>query len=200
MTAEFDQLVAEFEKFQSRITRIDDKFAGIAAMQEEVSALEASASSPDRSVTVIAGPGGAIKDIRLSAEALRQQPGTLSAEIMSTLQRAVAEVARKQAAIVDAHMGGELHLTDQVLETQAQIFGTTVEELRSNLSDDELPQVTPAQQDHDQHGHHDDEDFGSGSIADTGRQRYSPPPATGGGSPGDAFLKNLLDDEDEDRR
>lgn len=195
MTAEFDQLVAEFEKFQSRIKRIDDKFAGIGAMQEEISALEAGVSSPGRSVTVIAGPGGAIKDIRLSAEALRQQPGSLSAEIMSTLQRAVAEVARKQAAIVDTHMGGELHLTDQVLETQAQVFGTTVEELRSNLQD-ELPRATPAQ-----HHDHDHEDYGASSIADTRRQQYSPPPATGGGSGGDAFLGNLLDDDDyEDRR
>ncbi|MGH3948243.1 MAG: YbaB/EbfC family nucleoid-associated protein, partial [Pseudonocardiaceae bacterium] len=66
MSAEFERLVAQFERFQSKVKHIDDQFAGIGQMQEEVSALEASASSPGRSVTVVAGPGGFIKDIKLS--------------------------------------------------------------------------------------------------------------------------------------
>lgn len=194
MSAEFDQLVAEFEKFQSKIKHIDDRFSGIGQMQEEIAALETSAHSPNRSVTVIAGPGGAIKDIRLSSEALLQQPGALAAEIMSTLQRAVAEVARKQAGIVDSHMGGELNLTDQVLQSQAELFGTTVEELRSNLEDtppSNAPRTTT----------YDDPDQPP-TIADTGRhQPYPAPPAASGGSPGDAFLDNLFTDDDyEDRR
>lgn len=194
MSAEFDQLVAEFEKFQSKIKRVDQRFSSIGQMQEEIAALEAGAHSPDRSVTVIAGPGGSIKDIRLSSEALRQQPGALAAEIMSTLQRAVAEVARKQAGIVDAHMGGELNLTDQVLQSQADLFGTTVEELRSNL-EDAPPSSPPQTTSHDDHDH-------PPTIADTGRhQAYAPPPTASGGSQGDAFLGNLFTDDDcEDRR
>lgn len=172
MSAEFDQLVSEFERFQSKLRRIDDKFADVDRLQEEVTALAASACSPSRSVTVIAGPGGAIKDIKLSAEALRQQPGALSAEIMSTLHQAVAEVARKQAAIVERHLGDDLGLVERVLETQAQVFGTTVEELRSNLED------TPTERSHP-----------------TGPA----PRSSGGDSPGDAFLNTLFADGEDDQ-
>lgn len=187
MSAEFERLVAQFERFQSKVKHIDDQFAGIGQMQEEVSALEASASSPGRSVTVVAGPGGSIKDIKLSTEALRQQPGSLSAEIMATLRQAVAEVARKQAGIVEAHMGGEMHLVDQVLESQAQAFGTSVEELRSEMPD--APTGSRPTTSYD-------DDSGRTSIADSGRRPYPSQPSTGGSSQGDAFLNNLFNTDD----
>src|SRR5690606_26769973 len=100
-------------------------------MQEQLNELESVATSPDGSVRVVAGPGGAVKDIKLSQEALRQQAGALSATIMSTLQRAVAGAARKQAELVEAHMGGMgAGITEQVLEAQAEAFGVSVEELK----------------------------------------------------------------------
>ncbi|AUI59128.1 YbaB/EbfC family nucleoid-associated protein [Amycolatopsis sp. BJA-103] len=187
MSAEFDQLVAEFEKFQSRIQNVDDRFANIGGMQDELSRLEATATSPDRSVTVVAGPGGAVMDVKFTEEALRRRPEALSAAVMSTIQQAVAESARRQAAIVEEHMGDDLHLVDQVLETQAELFGTTVEELRSKM--DEAAPPPPAAERHD--------DYSERSILRTDEPEppRPAPPAPSSGSDGDRFLKDLFDED-----
>jgi hypothetical protein len=132
VSAEFEQLLAEFERFQSRIRNVDDRFATIRDMQAELTALEATAGSPDRSVTVVAGPGGPVTDIRFAADALRLSPQALSAAVMGTLRQAVAEAARTQVVIVEEHLGDDLHLVE-VLETQAELLGTSVEELRSKV-------------------------------------------------------------------
>lgn len=130
MSAEFDQLVAQFERFQAQMHRVDQQFANIDEMQQQLADMEAVATSSDRAVTVVAGPSGSIKDIRLTDQAMRRPPHALAAELMSTLQKAVAEAARRQAGIVEGALGDEMHLKDQVLETQAQLFGMSKEELR----------------------------------------------------------------------
>ncbi|GAB2997653.1 YbaB/EbfC family nucleoid-associated protein [Saccharothrix stipae] len=131
MSAEFDQLVAQFEQFQAKLHRVDQQVAGIDQMQQELATMEVVATSPDRAVTVVAGPSGAIKDIRLTDQAMRRPPHALAAALMGTLRQAVAEAARRQAGIVENALGDDLHLTDQVLETQAQLFGVTPQELRA---------------------------------------------------------------------
>lgn len=131
MSAEFDQLVAQFEHFQAKLHRVDQQVEGIGQMQQELAAMEAVATSPDRAVTVVAGPSGAIKDIRLADHAMRRPPQALAAALMATLRQAVAEAARRQAAIVENALGDDMHLTDQVLEIQAQLFGVTPQEMRA---------------------------------------------------------------------
>ncbi|SDL15665.1 YbaB/EbfC DNA-binding family protein [Lentzea albidocapillata subsp. violacea] len=130
MSAEFDQLVAQFERFQSQMHRVDQQFANIDEMQQQLADMEAVATSSDRAVTVVAGPSGSIKDIRLTDQAMRRPPHALAAELMSTLQKAVAEAARRQAGIVEGALGDDMHLKDQVLETQAQLFGMSKEDLQ----------------------------------------------------------------------
>jgi DNA-binding protein YbaB len=189
LSAEFEQLVAQFEQFQSKVKQVDDRFASIGEMQSELSSLEAKATSPDRSITVVAGPGGSVKDIQFTDDALKQRPQALSAALMSTLQQAVAESARQQAAVVDQHMGGDLQLTEQVLETQAEVLGTSVEDLRSRMQD-ATPQGRPVEDEH-----HDDYSEQSFLQADDQGAPAAPPPSSGG-SQADDFLKNLFDDED----
>lgn len=146
VSAEFDQLVAQFEQFSARLRGADERLAGIGRMREELAELEAEAVSPDRSVTVVAGPSGAIKDVRFTAAALRGTPEALSAALMSTLHRAVAEAARRQAAIVEDALGDDMNLTEQVLETQAELFGTTPEELRASIEEAEEEAEEPDEQ------------------------------------------------------
>ncbi len=131
MAAEFDRLVAQFERFQSQVHRVDDRFANLGDMRQRLVELEAVATSPDRAVTVVAGPSGSIKDIRLTDQAMRRPPQELAAALMATLRQAVAEAARRQAGIVENALGDDMRLTEQVLETQAQLFGMSKEELRA---------------------------------------------------------------------
>ncbi|GGM98172.1 hypothetical protein GCM10011609_40230 [Lentzea pudingi] len=139
MSAEFDQLVAQFERFQTQMHRVDQQFSNLDEMQQKLTEMEAVATSADRAVTVVAGPSGTIKDIRLTDQAMRRPPHALAAELMSTLQKAVAEAARRQAGIVESALGDDMHLKDQVLETQAQLFGMTPDELRRATADEAVP-------------------------------------------------------------
>ncbi|WP_434451616.1 YbaB/EbfC family nucleoid-associated protein [Lentzea sp. E54] len=143
MSAEFDQLVAQFERFQSQMHRVDQQFANIGDMQQQLADMEAVATSADRAITVVAGPSGSIKDIRLTDQAMRRPPASLAAELMSTLQKAVAEAARRQAGIVEGALGDDMRLKDQVLETQAQLFGMSKEDLQRATEDES---ATPAPQ------------------------------------------------------
>lgn len=131
MTAEFDQLVAEFEQFQAQIKNMDDRFEHLAGMQSELENLEVTATSSDQAVTVVTGPGGAVLDVRFTEDALRLGPEQLGSVVMSTLRAAVADAARRQAGIVEEFAGGPV--LDQVLETQSELTGVPVEELREKV-------------------------------------------------------------------
>lgn len=183
MSAEFDQLVTEFERFQASIRTADDRFAGLGAMRQELTELRASATSPGGGVTVVTGPGGAVLDVKFTDAALAKGAQALSATLMATLREAVGEAARRQAVIVQDHLGDDSGLVDQVLETQAESFGTSVEELRSKLAQDTA------------HREPAPEDFSEERVL---RQADTPPPAppASGGSAGEKFLRNLFDEED----
>ncbi|WP_206787540.1 YbaB/EbfC family nucleoid-associated protein [Amycolatopsis sp. MtRt-6] len=181
MAAEFDQLVAEFERFQAGIRNADARFAGLGAMRQELTELRASASSPDGGVTVVTGPGGAVLDVKFTDAALAKGPQALSAALMTALREAVGEAARRQVVLVQEHLGDDLGLVDQVLETQAEAFGTSVEELRSKLTREEAPPP---------------EDFSGERVLRQADSAPPAPPPASGGSAGDTFLRNLFDEED----
>ncbi|MGW3966485.1 YbaB/EbfC family nucleoid-associated protein [Amycolatopsis sp. NPDC005003] len=180
MSGEFEHLVAEFERFQAGIRTADDRFAGLGAMQQQLAELRASAASPDGGVTVVTGPGGAVLDVRFTEAALAKGPQALSAALLATLREAVGEAARRQAVIVEENMGDDLGLVDQVLETQALAFGTTVEELRSKLPEEAAPEAP--------------RDFSEERVLRPADPPAAPPAA--GPSAGDRFLRNLFDEED----
>jgi DNA-binding protein YbaB len=133
VTDEFEQLVRQFERFEAKMANLDGRFEQMAGMTEEIAELAGRASSADRSITVVAGPGGSIKEIQLTEEALAQGPRALGGAILTTLQQAVAEVARRQASVVEQYAGDDMNLLDQVLQTQAEAFGTTADALRSGM-------------------------------------------------------------------
>ncbi|MDT7801677.1 MAG: hypothetical protein QOI78_5110 [Actinomycetota bacterium] len=184
MSAEFDQVVAEFRRFEASIRNVDDRFAGLGAMRQKLTELRASAASPDGGVTVTTGPGGAVLDVEFTAAALAKGPQALSTALMATLREAVGAAARRQAVLVEEHMGDDEGLVEQVLETQAEAFGTSVEELRSKLAEETSRQESPAAA---------PEDFSEERVL---RQADAPPPPARGGSAGDSFLRTLFDEED----
>jgi DNA-binding protein YbaB len=101
-----------------------ERYAG---MKEEITAIRASASSSDRSVTILAGPGGAVLDVQLTEQALHSGSGrALSGSIMSALRLAVADAAKQQAAIVARYVG-DRPIAAQVMATQQDILGDKIE-------------------------------------------------------------------------
>lgn len=106
---------------------IDSMVERYAGMKEEITAIRASSSSSDKSVTVIAGPGGAVIDIKITEKAMQGSAQALGSSIMSALRLAVADGARQQAAIVQRYVGDRINIVDRVMATQKEILGDKIQ-------------------------------------------------------------------------
>lgn len=87
-----DQLI---EEMRWQLKQIEDRkaenqrlLAGIAGSNHTT------VTSPDRSVTVLAGPGGVVSEVRLAPEAMRFDAVTLSRTITAAIREAVAAGGR----------------------------------------------------------------------------------------------------------
>jgi YbaB/EbfC DNA-binding family len=157
MSAQMAELLAQFENFRTKVRQAEARFAGVGDMQERVARLETTVTSPDGTVTVTAGAGGAVTGLRLTAGATRVEAGQLAATIMHTIRRAAAGAVREQAGIVDDAFGDAfgVDVSAQVREAQAEAFGTPAPEPAS-----EQQQPRPARRPTAE----DDDDFGQGPI------------------------------------
>jgi hypothetical protein len=154
MSAHLDQMIAEFEKFGARIRQAESRFAGVADMGDQVAQVESVVTSPDRNVTVIAGAGGMVTDLRLAPGAMSLASTELAAMIMTTLRQAVAGAARQQAGIVDEMFGDTfgVNTSELVEQAQAEAAGTVADDHASEepertarrpaASDDDFDQDT----------------------------------------------------------
>lgn len=178
----------KLEQIEKRKQESEKKFAALGRMKEEIQSLSSTATSPDRMVTVTAGPGGSIQSVKISEDAMRGSAIQLSQAITTAIQQAVAAAARQQAEIVQNYAGGDV--LDRVLETQADMMGTTVEELRASTAAG-AQRSAPAQV--AEHDNYADQDF----LSSESSQPSTPEPSSD--SAGDSFLRNLYSDEEDVR-
>jgi DNA-binding protein YbaB len=141
MSAHMDELIAQFQNFQAKVRQAETRFAGVGDMQERIAQLETTVTSPDGNVTVVAGAGGTVTDLRLAAGAMHLEAGRLSTIIMTTLRQAVAGAVQQQAGIVDDTFGDTLGVdtAEQVRQAQAEAFGTVAQ---PPASEPETPQAS----------------------------------------------------------
>ncbi len=121
---DIDELQKKLDDLQAAARMRDEQQPDINAMREQLSGVQASVTSADKAVTVTAGPGGSISDIRFTQDATRLSPIQLSSTVMNTLRQAVAEAARQQATIVQEHVP-DSDVLERVRKTQEQVFGAT---------------------------------------------------------------------------
>lgn len=105
----------------------EQRLAGYQNMKEEIRALRASATSPDRAVTIVAGPGGSIIDVQLAPEAMRMPHHALARTFLSTVQQAVAQSARLSAEVVQRYAGDQIDIAARVNSVQEEVFGPAPE-------------------------------------------------------------------------
>lgn len=192
MSAELDQLRRKHEQLQASLKKVEDPTERVEELKGQLAGLEASVTSPSGKVTVVAGPGGSIRDVVFAEDAVQLPAQALAAEVKSTLAQAVATAARQQARVVDEAMGGQLGTYERVLENQAEAFGTTVDELKRTLEEATAKPVKPPR---------NEDDFSENTLMSKG---HRPPPPTGpaaspppgGSSAGDKYLKNLFSEDD----
>lgn len=72
------------------------RFAGVGDMQERIAQVATTVTSPSGEVTVVAGAGGTVTDLRLTAGAMHLEAGQLSAMIMKPMRQAVAGAVQQQ--------------------------------------------------------------------------------------------------------
>jgi DNA-binding protein YbaB len=114
-----DRLQATTESLR----QAEQRLARYDGMKEELAQVEATVTSPDRTVTIVAGPNGAIKDVRLTDAALQQHNAQkLSRTVMSTIQQASAEAARKMAAVVQQYAGDKMDIAGRVAALQQEVL------------------------------------------------------------------------------
>lgn len=106
-----------------RKTMADAKanLAKLDLMQEEIRQIESVETSPDRSVTVVAGPSGAVRSITFTEAALSQGAAALSRLTTTTFQQAVAKAARMQAEIVQRYVGDKVDVVGKVNKIQEEL-------------------------------------------------------------------------------
>jgi DNA-binding protein YbaB len=108
--------------------QLDNQVERYARMREEIAGIRATSTSADRTVTVIAGPAGAVLDIRLTEQAMHAgSAAAVSASIMSAMRLAVADAARQQAQIVQRYVGDRLNIAERVMKTQHELLGDKIE-------------------------------------------------------------------------
>lgn len=124
MSAHLDELIAQFGNFRDKIRDAEARFAGVGDMQQRISEIENTATSSDGSVTVVAGAGGTVTDLRLTPAAMRLDHSQLSTLIMNTMRQAVAGAIQQQAGIVDDAFGDAfgVNTSQQVHEAQARLL------------------------------------------------------------------------------
>jgi DNA-binding protein YbaB len=94
-----------------------------AAMGEELKSVTGEAGSPDGAVTVVAGAGGSIADVRFTDAIQSLPPRDLARSVLTALRQAQAEATRKQAEVVRDRLGGTEELAS-VIDYDERLFGT----------------------------------------------------------------------------
>ncbi|RZS30506.1 YbaB/EbfC DNA-binding family protein [Herbihabitans rhizosphaerae] len=129
---EIEDLLQELEGLRQHLPEVPADPQRLTGLREQLAELRATAVSPDGGVRVVAGPGGSIIDIQVTDTALKKGAAALSSTIMVTLRNAVAQSARDQAMLVEEVTGRNTGVLDEVLQTQAEALGVSVEELRAD--------------------------------------------------------------------
>lgn len=100
-----EELWARLERIRDRQAEHEVLLGSLTAARAELAAITASATSPDGAVTVVAGPGGIVRSVRLAEHAMRHTAAALSGVIDATVRQAVTRATREQLAIVRDRLG-----------------------------------------------------------------------------------------------
>lgn len=97
-------------------------------MADEIKAIEAVETSPDRSVTVTTGASGAVKAVKISEAAMTKSAQALSQLVHQTLQLGMAKAARMQAEIIQKYVGDSTDIVAKIEKLQDDLLNPQTNE------------------------------------------------------------------------
>ena len=100
-----------------------DKAAQARIMRAQVEQIQAAATSPDGAVRVTVDSHGVLTDLAFTEMIHEMRPPELAAQVMCCLRRAQQQLAPKVRETMQATVGGEQQLVDNVVSSYRERFG-----------------------------------------------------------------------------
>lgn len=94
-------------------------------LQSAMQGMQGTASSQDRSVTVTVAPSGAVLDLRLAPNAVRQSANDLQQQIMATIREATASAAEQMNNAVAPILGDHYDQFQQAFKAEGMAIKPT---------------------------------------------------------------------------
>lgn len=110
---------AASERIQEMLRRFEEQAQKASELQSAVQNLQGTATSPDRSVTVTVAASGALMDLKLAPNAVRQSASALQQQIMATIREATATAAEQMNNAVAPILGDQYEQFQQAFNAQA---------------------------------------------------------------------------------
>ncbi|GAB2664998.1 hypothetical protein GCM10027271_24910 [Saccharopolyspora gloriosae] len=93
------------QRIQEMLARFEEQATAAAQLKDKMGAIRGEARSQDGAVTVAVAPSGAVLDLRLSQQAMRQSHTALQQAIMQTIRQATQQAAETMNATVEPVLG-----------------------------------------------------------------------------------------------
>ncbi|MQA61855.1 MAG: DUF2694 domain-containing protein [Actinophytocola sp.] len=112
----------QVQKIKNKQAENDELLGKLDRLRPQLSALEATATSPDGTVTVFAGAGGIVRSVQLTDAAMRSNASTLAAAINAAIEQAIGKATAMQLEIVRNGLGETIE-PEAILGPQAKFAG-----------------------------------------------------------------------------
>lgn len=151
--------------------RFEEQAQKASELQSAIQDMQGTATSPDRSVTVTVAASGAVVDLKLAPNAVRQSASALQQQIMATIREATANAAEQMNNAVAPILGDQFEQFQQAFTAQAPTLKPPADDEAPAASTSSAqttpsagpaaPQQRPPQRTAD---FDDDDDFSTGSF------------------------------------
>ncbi|WP_190822864.1 YbaB/EbfC family nucleoid-associated protein [Saccharopolyspora pogona] len=113
------------ERIQEMMRKFEEQAQKASELQSAMQGMQATASSPDRSVTVTVAPSGAVLDLRLAPNAVRQSANDLQQQIMATIRQATASAAEQLNNTVAPILGDQFDKFQEAFNVEGMAIKPT---------------------------------------------------------------------------
>ncbi|MEV6226392.1 YbaB/EbfC family nucleoid-associated protein [Saccharopolyspora shandongensis] len=123
------------ERIQEMMRKFEEQAQKASELQSKMQDMQGTASSQDRSVTVTVAPSGAVLDLRLAPNAVRQSANELQQQIMATIRQATAIAAEQMNDAVAPILGDQFDKFQEAFNVEGMaIKPTAVDETPEQAS------------------------------------------------------------------
>ncbi|MBB5152756.1 YbaB/EbfC family nucleoid-associated protein [Saccharopolyspora phatthalungensis] len=155
------------ERIQEMMRKFQEQAQKASELQSAMQDMRGTASSPDRSVTVTVAPSGALLDLRLAPNAVRQSASDLQQQIMATIREATANAAEQLNSTVAPILGDQFDKFQEAFNVEGAAIKPDIEGDETPSPESpapppaahRAPPATPRR-----NADYDDDDFSAGSF------------------------------------